>query len=113
MTDRLLTDEEIASIMNGPNDPAEDGFEEFWVPGDVFQTVSQAQDIKTLKAVGEWLEEMRTIHYEVVKAIDEGSFSDTEAARIQGRDGQAFFIVKRAFQAKWGDIDQLKQGKMS
>ncbi len=56
-----------------------------------------------LEAVGEWMEEMRTIHYEVVKAIDEGSFGDTEAARLQGRDGQAFSIVKRAFLAKWGD----------
>lgn len=50
MTDRLLSDEERRIVLYGELGIAR--------PVDGDELLCQAQDIKTLKAVGEWLEEI-------------------------------------------------------
>ena len=48
MTDRLLTDEEMWVESERNSD---------WDDEQIWEQISQAQDTKTLKAIGEWLEQ--------------------------------------------------------
>ena len=95
---RLLTDEEIKSavqVLHKRMFPYHSDELQDW------HAITQGQDIKTLKAVGEWiLEDITPYHLRV--------WADSIDSRLGYKDSTlSFFLVDLADR-----VDQLKQGKM-